>query len=108
MAILPKSEEAKCFIVTGEWKIEYPRQPEMIKFPFLLEMMKKELDVFLVINQVLSINVSNATSILHSLSHLKYFTEMIIAKIVVLLSIFHMDLKCGCLKNCIKTQIISS
>ena len=106
MAILPKSQEAKCFVVTKEWEIEYPRQPEMIKFLFLLEMMKKELDLLLVINQVLPINVSNATSMLHSFSHLKCFTEMIIGKIVVILSIFYMNLKGRCLKNCIKIQII--
>ena len=63
MAILPKSQEAKCFMVTRVWKTEYPIQPEMIKFPTLLKMLKKEQDVLFVINQMMSVNASNAMSI---------------------------------------------
>ena len=47
-------------MVTREWKTEYRRQSEMIKFPTLLKILKKEQDVRFVINQVLFINVSNA------------------------------------------------
>ena len=57
-----KIPRGQCFVVIREWKTEYPRQPEMIKFPTLLKMLKKEQDVLFVINQVLSINVLNAMS----------------------------------------------
>ena len=44
-------------MVTRDWKTEYPRQPEMTKFPTLLKMLTKEQDVLFVCCQVLSINV---------------------------------------------------